>query len=80
MAAAAVSGAGCVEAAVSTGELAKGRGLYELKCAKCHKLYDPSDYSEEDWRLWIGKMRKKAHLNDETFCLIDGYLDSVRKK
>lgn len=77
---AAVSGAGNAEAAVFTGDLAKGKALYELKCAKCHKLYDPSQYREEEWDLWMGKMRKKAHLSDEAFLLINGYLDSPRKK
>ena len=64
----------------SSGDLVKGKALHELKCAKCHKLYEPSDYDNEEWDRWMGKMRKKAHLNSENDRLITGYLDSLRKK
>ena len=42
-----------------------GRKLYYAKCAKCHKLYDPASYSDQEWNMWMVKMKKKAKLNDE---------------
>ncbi len=41
------------------------RQLYVRKCAGCHKLYDPARYSEADWDRWLGKMQRKARLNDD---------------
>ena len=61
-------------------DLAKGKGLHELKCAKCHRLYEPAAYGDEEWDRWMVKMRKKAHLNDDDYRLISSYLDSMRKK
>ena len=60
-------------------EMAEGKKLTVLKCAKCHKLYDPGDYKEDEWKEWMAKMKKKAHLSDEQYRLISGYLDSLRK-
>ena len=57
-----------------------GQELYQLKCAKCHKLRDPADYDDETWAHWKQKMTKKARLNDEQGGLIWGYLDSLRRK
>lgn len=42
-----------------------GQKLYIAKCAKCHKLYDPARYSEEDWQMWMAKMSKKAKLKPD---------------
>ena len=60
-------------------EIIKADGLHKLKCAKCHKLYDPKAYDDADWDRWMGKMRKKARLSDEQYDLIFRYLDSIRK-
>ena len=69
-----------VWAAFPDQDLERGQELSQLKCTKCHKLYEPSGYSDEEWDRWMGKMRKKAHLNDEDYRLITGYSDSLRKK
>ena len=60
-------------------DYAKGKDLYELKCAKCHKLRDPSDYSDDEWASWMVKMKKKAHLNGEQYERILKYLESIRR-
>ena len=51
-------------ATAMTPELAEGKGLYENNCAKCHKLYAPSDFSSEEWKPIVARMQKKAHLDD----------------
>ncbi|QBZ99096.1 cytochrome c [Flavobacterium sangjuense] len=51
-------------ATVMTPELAEGKSLYENNCAKCHKLYDPKDFSAEAWKPIVASMQKKAHLDD----------------
>ncbi len=58
----------------------KAKGLYLTKCAKCHKLYDPKLYSDEQWDDWMKKMKKKARLSDEQHALIRQYLDSLRNQ
>ncbi|MEO5777501.1 MAG: cytochrome c [Flavobacterium sp.] len=49
---------------VMTAELAEGKNLYENNCAKCHKLYDPKEFSAEQWKPIVDRMQKKAHLDD----------------
>ncbi len=57
----------------------QGKDLYLTKCTKCHKLYDPTTYEDDPWASWMRKMKKKAHLSDEQYELISGYLESLRK-
>ena len=61
-------------------ERVKAQELYLLKCAKCHKLHDPSGYDDEAWDAWINKMRHKAHLSQEQFEKISRYCASLRDK
>src|SRR6266480_7923912 len=58
-------------------ETSAGRKLYVSKCAKCHKLYDPAKYSEEDWQLWMDKMSKKAKLKSEQKEALSRYIESI---
>lgn len=51
-------------ATVMTPELAEGKSLYENNCAKCHALYNPKDFSAEQWKPIVLSMQKKAHLDD----------------
>ena len=64
-------------ATVLTPELAAGKNLYENNCSKCHKLYDPKDFSKEDWKPIVLKMQKKAHLEDADGQKIYDYLTSI---
>ena len=58
-----------------------GRKLYEIKCAKCHKFYDPTKYPDEEWSRWMEKMTKKAKLKPELAELLTHYIDEeLRKK
>jgi cytochrome c5 len=56
--------------------LVEGKNLYESNCTKCHKLYDPTDFSKEDWKQIVSKMQKKAHLTDDQGVTIYNYLAS----
>jgi hypothetical protein len=59
-------------------ERATPRALYENKCSKCHRLYEPKDYLQEEWRLWMIKMSQKANLSNEQEKLLNSYLDAYR--
>ena len=51
-------------ATVLTPELAEGKNLYENNCVKCHKLYEPKQFSAEEWKPIVERMKKNAHLDD----------------
>ncbi len=77
-----IAGAAASSAASESLKLSEnlnGKDLHELKCAKCHRLYDPKDYDPESWETWKAKMKKKARLNEEESRLIFGYLDSLKE-
>ena len=54
--------------------------LYNVKCAKCHKFYEPAAYSEKEWEMWMGKMSRKAKLKPEQEELLRRYLGEFRAK
>lgn len=64
-----------VVAAVSN-DVAEGKDLYENNCAKCHKLYNPNDYSDQDWLPILERMKKKAKLSDMQHDKIYAYIIS----
>jgi hypothetical protein len=59
-------------------EITLARKLYQTKCARCHKFYNPWDYEPIDWNLWTIKMSKKAHLNLADGQLLSKYLINLR--
>jgi hypothetical protein len=59
------------------GETETGRKIYYAKCAKCHKFYDPKQYSDEEWNMWMEKMKKKAKLSDEQERMLLTYIDTT---
>ena len=63
---------------LSAGDLAAARKLSAVKCIKCHKFYEPADYSQAGWAEWIEKMRRKAKLKPEQFDLLSRYLEEAR--
>jgi len=65
-------------AELSAKETADARKLYNTKCAKCHKFYDPAKYTDEEWQTWMRKMSKKAKLKNAQSELIGRYLDTFR--
>ncbi|TDP01656.1 cytochrome c [Flavobacterium sp. 245] len=65
-----------VKAAELTPELAAGKNLYENSCAKCHKLYEPTKFSKEEWQPILVRMQKKAKLDDTNMASITNYIHS----
>ncbi|CAM4256260.1 cytochrome c [Flavobacterium terrigena] len=60
---------------VATAEtLAEGKSLYEMNCAKCHKLFDPNTFNTEEWTPIVLRMQKKAKISDEHREKIYAYL------
>jgi cytochrome c5 len=59
-------------------ETAAGRKVYVAKCAKCHKFYEPKNYSEPDWGKWMDKMSVKSKLKTDQDKLLRRYLEEYR--
>ncbi len=57
-------------------ELQQGKKLYDNSCGKCHKLYEPKDYTAESWKPIVARMQKKARLDDNEITLVYNYLVS----
>ena len=69
--------------AISADDLTKkdttaARKIYVAKCAKCHQFYEPTNYAEPDWRVWMEKMNKKSKLKGAPASLLNRYLDAYR--
>lgn len=59
---------------LSSQDEASARKLYLGKCAKCHKLYNPAQYNDARWNVWMSKMSKKAKLSAEEERLLTAYI------
>ena len=57
-------------------EQVEGKKLYENNCVKCHKLYEPEKFSQEEWQPILVRMQKKAKLDDANMVLITSYIHS----
>jgi mono/diheme cytochrome c family protein len=49
---------------LDAGTLERGREIFVTKCASCHGLPDPLDYSDAEWPRWMQKMTRKAKLTE----------------
>ena len=54
----------------------EGKNLFENNCAKCHKLYDPKDFSAQEWKPILKRMQKQANLEDAQIENISNYITS----
>jgi cytochrome c5 len=63
-------------AAELTPELAAGKSMYDNNCAKCHKLYEPKKFTQEEWAPILVRMQKKAHLDDTQMASVTSYIHS----
>ena len=52
---------------------AKGKDLYNTRCAECHDLPTPTQYSETRWAIILERMKDKAKLDDKSFALVKMY-------
>ena len=72
--------AGCTTPASAkepVNEKAGARKLYVAKCAKCHKFYDPANYSDHEWKIWMKKMSRKARLKPMQEEMLSQYIDQT---
>ena len=69
-------GAGAAELAPR--EIRDAQKLYNIKCAKCHKFYEPSAYNDTEWADWMTKMSRKSRLKREQEQLLTRFLETVR--
>ena len=67
-----------IAAGLHPGEALRARQLYLLKCARCHRFYDPAQYSDLEWETWMKKMSRKARLKPEQDELLSKYLQAFR--
>jgi hypothetical protein len=65
-------------AELSAKEQEAARKLYNAKCARCHKFYDPAQYSDAEWEKWMTSMNKKARVKGAQADLLGRYLNSFR--
>ena len=65
-------------AGMPAADITRAADLYVLKCARCHKFYDPAPYPDPEWRKWMTKMSKKSHLATDEESLLSRYLDAAR--
>jgi hypothetical protein len=59
-------------------EAASVRKLYVAKCAKCHKFYEPKNYTDADWEVWMGKMSRRSKLKADQEEALRRYLEDYR--
>jgi hypothetical protein len=59
-------------------EAAAARKVYVAKCAKCHKFYEPRNYSDADWTRWMGLMSQRAKLKADQAEGLKRYLAEYR--
>ena len=57
-----------------TPEIEEGKDLYENNCAKCHKLYNPKDFTAEQWTPILIDMQKNTDLSDEQRIKVYNYV------
>ena len=76
-----IAGEACAGAApleLTRRQTISAKRLYDTRCAKCHRMYEPREYSQEEWQLWMAKMTKKAKLTAKQEKLLDRYVDLLR--
>ena len=43
----------------------EGRDLYMSKCGVCHQLFNPSNYTKDEWNKNMVVMQKKSKIDDD---------------
>jgi hypothetical protein len=68
------------KSATSTAEqIAQGKTIYETACKRCHKLYEPTEFTSVEWVGILNAMAPKAKLTDEQHQWVYDYVVSVKK-
>jgi mono/diheme cytochrome c family protein len=61
---------------ISEERIVEGRATYQNNCAKCHKLYSPTEFSRLEWEPILVRMQPKAKLDDAQISLVRDYIHS----
>jgi cytochrome c len=61
-------------------DIARGKSLYAEHCVKCHQSFNPSDFTEKQWRHEVPPMARKAKIDSEKENLILAYVLAGAKK
>ncbi|WP_018627242.1 c-type cytochrome [Niabella aurantiaca] len=64
----------------SSNPLVAGKAIYEIKCTKCHKAKNLSDWTPDEWKPILNSMVKKAKLNDLQISQVTQYVNAHAKK
>ncbi len=67
---------GLTEVESKNNSIKEGRNLYDNSCGKCHKLFDPKEFSKTEWAPILKSMQRKAHLSDAEIAGIAVYINS----
>lgn len=65
---------------LSSPELKQAAKLDKKRCYRCHKPYDPRDYSVEEWDGWMEKMSRKARLTSKDEKLLRRYFKEKQQE
>jgi hypothetical protein len=61
---------------ITVDSLRAGRDDYRINCMACHVLHMPSEFTPQQWKQIVAKMKHKAHIDDATADSILHYLIS----
>jgi len=65
---------------LSAADINRAARLSLNKCVRCHPLYDPAAYNDGEWRSWMVKMARKAHLRTDQEDLLSRYFQALRTR
>ena len=71
---------GVAAMAATPEDLSAGKKVYTGKCARCHKMYDPTKYDDKAWDSWMEKMKLKAKLTDDQSRRLAEYVATLRPR
>jgi hypothetical protein len=61
-------------------QLQEGKKINDANCGRCHKLHQPWDEPEAEWREIVPRMAKKARLDSKSEELVLRYLVGLARK
>ena len=64
---------------VSDERMEQGKIMFQDNCAKCHKLFSPSDFTKAEWGPILMRMQPKAHLDNEQIALVSDYVTTMAR-
>ncbi len=71
---------GVATMAATPEELVAGKKVYTGKCARCHKMYDPTKYDDRAWDSWMEKMKLKTKLTEVQYRHLTQYVATLRPR